>query len=238
MSPTLTTFTVFLYDSPNRLWAFQRMGLLPGQLAKVPGMAFSQLMGSGRGLVFSLWPDWSRYVLLATWTSEEAADAFFGASPLVQAFRRQARETWTVRMHPIKTHGLWSGQNPFRVVASPVGYDGPVVVLTRASIRTRALWDFWRNAPRAAEGLTRAEGLIFSSGVGELPFVRQATLSAWENPAAMRAFAYGGENHQAAMRRKAEQNWYSEELFARFVPVASEGTYYGINPLEQWIVDS
>ena len=213
------------------------MGLLPGQLAKVPGMAFSKLMGSGQGLVFSLWPDWSRYVLLATWTSEEAATAFFNASPLADAFRRKARETWTVRMYPIKTQGLWSGQNPFPVVSPPVAYDGPMIVLTRASIRAGALWDFWRNAPRAAEGLTRAKGLIFSSGVGELPFVRQATLSAWENLTAMRAFAYGGENHQAAMRRKSEQGWYTEELFARFVPVSAEGTYYGVNPLEPYALD-
>ena len=210
------------------------MGLLPGQLAKVPGMAFFKLMGSGQGLVFSLWPDWSRYVLLATWTSEEAATAFFSASPLAHAFRLKARETWTVRMYPIKTHGLWSGQNPFHVADSPVAHNGPVVVLTRASIRTRALWDFWRNAPGAAEGLTRAKGLIFSSGVGELPFVRQATLSAWENLAVMRDFAYGGDNHQAAMRRKVDQGWYTEELFTRFVPVHSEGTYYGIDPLEPY----
>jgi hypothetical protein len=47
----------------------------------------------------------------------------------------------------------------------------------------------------------------------------------------MQAFAYKTVAHREAMRRTRAENWYREELFARFVPVASEGTWEGREPL-------
>jgi heme-degrading monooxygenase HmoA len=225
------TFTVFRYEPSARLWALKQMGVAPQRLANVEGLSFSMLMGSGRGLVFSLLPDWSRYVLLAVWRSEEAAAEFLAHSSVMQSFRRHAQETWTVHMRTLKAHGLWKGQNPFQPISSIPGEQSPIVVLTRASIRVRALWDFWKNAPLSAKALEGADGLLFSCGVGELPFTRQATISIWENETAMKAFAYGTRQHTDVMRRKQRQEWYWEELFARFVPVRTEGSYLGGNPL-------
>jgi hypothetical protein len=50
--------------------------------------------------------------------------------------------------------------------------------------------------------------------------------------AAMRAFAYKTDSHREAMQQKIRQNWYWEELFARFVMVGSEGSYQGTDPLK------
>ena len=108
-------------------------------------------------------------------------------------------------MFPIKAHGAWNGVNPFLVTTPPLSDTTPLAVLTRASIRWQSLWSFWRSAPKAAHALDKARGLLFSCGIGELPFVRQATFSVWENLAAMKAFAYGNANHREAMRAKAEK---------------------------------
>jgi len=199
-------------------------------------MTFFKLMGSGQGKVFSLQPDWSRYTLLATWRHPEDARSFFENSPAMRAFREKTNEMWTVSLYPIQSQGLWSGVNPFQPITVPVPPDAPVGILTRASIRPRALRQFWKYAPQSAKGLEGANGLLFSIGVGELPFVRQATLSIWQNLAGMKAFAYGTPEHKEAMKQKVRQNWYSEELFARFLPVDSTGTIEGSDPLQNQIL--
>lgn len=208
------------------------MALAPRQLTQVPGLTFFKLMGSGQGKVFSIRPDWSRYALLATWRSPDDADAFFNHSTVLQAFRHQAREIWTMRMYPIQSQGLWSGINPFQPLPLALPDEAPVAIVTRASIRLGALRQFWRYAPQSAESLEQAQGLVFSIGVGELPFVRQATLSVWQNLAAMKAFAYQTPAHRETMQQKVKQNWYWEELFARFVLTGSQGTYQGEDPLQ------
>jgi heme-degrading monooxygenase HmoA len=208
------------------------MALVPRQLSKVPGLAFFKLMGSGQGKVFSLSPDWSRYALLATWRSPEEATSFINDSAIMEAFRQKSTEVWTMRMYPIKSQGVWSGTNPFQPIAQALPAEAPLAVLTRASLRLGALRQFWKYAPESARSLDSAQGLVFSMGVGELPFVRQATLSVWENMDAMRAFAYKTASHREAMQQKVQQNWYWEELFARFVIVGSEGSNQGRDPFK------
>ena len=58
--------------------------------------------------------------------------------------------------------------------------------------------------------------LEFAIGVGELPFIQQATLSVWKNKAAMQHYAYTDATHKNVIRLTRKHQWYSEELFARF----------------------
>ncbi len=226
----LTTFTLFHYPAPHQLWAFAQMAFAIPALKRTSGLRFWKLLGSGQGSGFSLHPNWSRYALLAVWENAETARAFFAKSAFMQKYRRHADEIWTVHLLPLQAHGAWSGVNPFLpVIAQKTG--GPIAVLTRANIRWRCLAAFWSEVPATSRVLENAAGRLASIGIGEAPFVRQATFSLWRSAADLQAFAYHTVEHQKAMRRTRAEGWYREELFARFMPVASEGTWDGRNPL-------
>ncbi len=209
------------------------MGTSPPLLNQVPGLLFYKLMGSGKGKAFSILPDFGRYGLLCTWESEAAANAFLYDSELMQTYRQHTYETWTLRMYPLQSHGYWDKKTPFEPVLAAPPAVGPVAVLTRASVNWLALPGFLRFGLQTTKALDQAEGLLCSIGLGELPLVRQATFSVWESVEAMKAYAYRQRSHQEVIKRTRLENWYSEELFARFAPVASEGTWHGADPLGQ-----
>ena len=190
-------------------------------------------MGSGKGRVFSLTPDFYLYGLFGVWESEADANAFFQASPLLQEYLQHCHEQWTIKLIPIKAHGLWDGSNPFKTVEHNNYNTGPIAVLTRASIHLKALPAFWKYGKETSRAIEKAPGLLAAVGLGELPFVRQATFSIWESQAQMIEYAYKTAQHQQVIKKTRADNWYSEELFARFLVIGATGTWKGRNPLSQ-----
>ncbi len=215
------------FGGPARVWMMAQMAFARPALRCVPGLRFWKLLGTGDG--FSLRPDLDRYGLLAVWASPAQADAFFEAAPVMRAFRRRADEVWTIRMVATQSRGFWSGVNPFQPVAA-CG-EGPMCVLTRATIRLTRLAAFWSRVPDTNRSLSDVPGLVMSVGIGEAPVVRQATFSIWRSEADMRAFAYRTPVHAEVIRRTRSEAWYAEDLFVRFAPLSSEGTWRGADPL-------
>jgi hypothetical protein len=82
-----------------------------------------------------------------------------------------------------------------------------------------------------ARDLRDRPGLLATLGVGEAPIGWQGTLSVWTDAGALRAFAYEGAAHRAAIRKTEETGWYAEELFARFGVAGTQGTMNGEDPL-------
>jgi heme-degrading monooxygenase HmoA len=228
----LTTITLCGYGRAARPWAFNQMGSSRRVLPKVDGLRFWRLLGTGWGRGFSLRPDFSRYGLLAVWDSHEAADRFFEESALMAAYRRHAHEIWTVRLRTTRAYGAWSGSNPFLPEQQQTGSGGPVAVITRATLRVSKVVAFWRAVPATTAALARAPGLIASIGIGEAPFIRAATFSIWRSTEDLEAYAYRTHAHQEVIRRRHDEGWYREELFARFHPTGSSGTWNGRDPLE------
>ena len=226
----LTTVTLCRYEGAQRVWAFNQMGTSRRVLARTEGLRFWKLLGTGQGRGFSLRPDFSQYGLLGVWTSRQAADRFISSASLMQEYRRRSSECWTLWLEPYDSRGAWDGTNPFEP-AAPRARPGPVAVLTRASIRWSQLRNFWAAVHSTIPGLDQAAGLLASVGTGETPIVRPATFSVWRSQDELVRYAYGDPDHAEVIRRRADERWYAEELFARFSPLRSEGTWKGSEPL-------
>ncbi len=195
------------------------------------GCTFWRLLGSGRNGTFSLNPDWQQWGLLAVWDSRDDFDKFYRSSRIVRWWDRFAMERWTVLCTPLQSHGKWDGREPFGKVNGAIP-DGPVAVLTRATIRFNRLKNFWRHVDETSALMGRSPGYIMSLGIGEMPFYRQATFSVWQSMDDMKHFAYGSKEHAEVIRKTRKENWYSEELFARFGLLESFGNINGKNPLQ------
>ncbi|GGL19792.1 hypothetical protein Sme01_73850 [Sphaerisporangium melleum] len=279
-------------------------------LRRTEGLLFWRLLGTGRGRSMTLGADLRRWALLCVWRKEAALDRFLADSPIPSRWRREAGESWQVRLRPLASRGRWGGIDPFghpwsggapeepgrpaprlrrpepahprlpgqvgdtgrtagparpsgsradlpgeqpieggmhsmdatatvgaggHETGGPMGWagrGGPVAVLTRAAIRPARLPAFYRSVPAVDRLLVQQEGCLASVGIGEWPLARQATFSLWRDAGAVRGFAYAGDAHRRVIERVRAEGWYSEELFARFAPYASEGTWDGTDPLK------
>lgn len=225
----ITTFSLFRFTRPQQWWAFTQMGL-KALLDPLPkGIIFGKMLGCGRN-GFSLFPDFAQYAFIAQWKSRGEAEHFF-SSEKTNRYLAHTTEAYTVQMTALQSHGLWDGLNPFSTVTPPPDYVGPIVVLTRASIRLSRLFSFWRHVPHTQRAMQEAEGLRMAVGVGEVPLIQQATISVWENIEAIKKFAYQSGFHKEVVKKTRQQHWYREELFARFIPVAVAGSYGGTDPV-------
>ena len=196
------------------------------------GLIFNKLVGSGKNGTFDIHPDWQQWGLVGVWKSREDFDRFQQKSFVVKFWKIFTKEQWTILCLPQESHGKWHGREPFGKPILDKNYNGKIAVLTRATIRFSKLKSFWQNVPAVAAAMNSAEGFITSFGIGEAPFFRQATFSVWENLEAVKKFAYRQHEHSEVIKKTRQENWYSEELFARFIPIETFGTLKGENPVK------
>lgn len=228
----LVSLTIIRYSKLAVPIAFAAMAVHRLPLSFNSNCTFWKLMGSGKKGSFDKEPDLQQWALLAVWKTEEDWKRFQNRSFVSHWWKFFAAETFTILCEPLTSHGLWDGKQPFGEGQNNE-YSGPVAVLTRATIRFNRLKNFWSNVDRAAALMSRSTGYIASFGIGEAPYFRQATFSVWKSLEDVKAFAYHTGEHRDIIKKTREENWYSEELFARFKPIATFGSLNGINPLAQ-----
>jgi hypothetical protein len=229
------TLTIVRYKKRFIPMALLSMALFRWPLWRSKKIGFYKLMGSGKNGTFDKTPDWQQWAIMAVFNEDlpqgslqqkDYLHLLYGR--LIGGWLRLFRcEVLTLLLNPIEGHGQWDGQQPFGALPKQSDYAGPIAVLTRATIRLGKLRSFWQNVPAVASRMANAEGFINSFGIGEIPWVKQATFSVWQSKEAMRQFAYKMQEHAEVVRKTYQEKWYSEEMFVRFIILETAGSLQG-----------
>lgn len=225
--------SLFQFRGCNRFWAMRQMADMPKRLKEEKKLAFFKNLGTGAGLGYSSLPNTSQWALLTVWPSVEDALDFYWNSGIMDDYRLKSVEDYTVMLRPFRSRGQWSGSPAFSPQPMLPGKH-PIAVLTRARLKFRFIVPFWRRVAKVSRSQKDFQGQYFSQGVGERPWIHQATFSIWESLEAVEKFAYGQESrHLEAVKVTRKHNGFKEELYARFQVIGHRGTIKGINPLEK-----
>jgi heme-degrading monooxygenase HmoA len=204
---------------------------------------FWKLMGSGKNGSFDKKPDWQQWAILSVsalrfkqvqikhYKGQVLMQKLYGVfiSKWLNLFNC---ETITYLLESIEGHGLWDGKSVFGELPKNSDYDGQIAILTRATIRPSKQKLFWQHVKKVSAQMANVNGLIASYGIGEVPLLKQATFSVWDNKNAVNNFAYNSPQHQEVIQKTRDENWYSEDMFVRFKINACIGTVKGTNPLK------
>ncbi len=190
-------------------------------------------MGCGKNGTFDKIPDLNQWAIMLVHNEQFVENNNLSVlgnfiSKWIHLF---AKESFTILLEPIAGHGKWDKQEPFGKLDGRIEYNGRVATLTRATIRLNKMKFFWKHVAPVASQMADAKGFIFSVGIGEVPWIKQATFSIWESVEDMKTFAYSMKEHSEVVKKTRTENWYSEDLFVRFSIKDSFGTINGINPL-------
>lgn len=182
-------------------------------LRKLPGVSFIKMVGTGKGQTFTPTDaDITRWGLIAVIDEDRSEE--LDQCAVIKSWRSRSTSEFRALLDPISSHGKWARINPFDFCQENL--DGKVVAITRARIKMLSSLRFWSSVPPVTKSLHNSDGLITAFGIGEAPIGLQGTFSIWRDGAALRKFAYKGEEHAQAIKATERYRWYSEELFARF----------------------
>lgn len=197
-------------------------------------------MGTGKNGTFDKVPDLRQWAVLTVRSAEPGVQSWETSGTeedivleLLGSFINKwlaffKCETYTLLLEPLESHGVWDGKKVFGEITVKNEYQGLLAVLTRATIRVNKLKYFWQNVAPVANKMSTAKGFLFSAGIGEIPWIKQATFSIWQSKEDMKNFAYGMKEHSDVIKKTRNQDWYSEEMFTRFKIVHTIGHLSGV----------
>ncbi len=227
---------------------YPRYFLLPGLISmalfRLPLVwqqqhSFIKLMGTGLNGSFDIHPDWRQWTIFSVTDHPplfyENSDQYVMLSKLYGSFiagwcRKLKCECCFIICEVKEGHGTWNGKLFADRKAKTEEAEGIMAVLTRATIRFSKLKSFWKNVGPVNAKMKGTPGLLYSIGIGEVPFTRQATFSVWQSKKQMQSFAYSMHDHREVIAKTRSENWYSEEMFLRLKPVYVKGTIKGQVP--------
>jgi hypothetical protein len=222
----LVSLTVLRYKKRFIPFAILSMVIFRPFLWFNKSISFSKLMGSGKNGTFDKTPDWQQWAILTVSNKNfDEISALDKSISILNKFYGNFINKWiklfncsstTYLLQPIEGHGLWDGKKVFGNLPPKTDYEGQIAVLTRATIKLSKLNAFWKNVGGVAVQMSGANGFVTSYGIGEIPWIKQATFSIWQSKAAMKDFAYKMQEHKEVIVKTRTEKWYSEDMFTRF----------------------
>lgn len=212
------TSIIFFKFNNNLWWAFTQMGLHRNYLESIEGQQFYKMLGTGSGPGFSMYPDFYTYALLQVWEDLSYFKKFYQSNKYLDTYLSKSNQYRVIMLSNIRSSGYWDGINPFENKKSKKlnNVTKKIAVLTRGTINFSKLIYFWSSIKQSSDAISSAKGVSFFKGVGELPLIQQATFSIWDSEESINSFAYKNNNHKEIINKTRRQNWYKEDLFARF----------------------
>ncbi|MEY4724477.1 MAG: hypothetical protein RL043_626 [Pseudomonadota bacterium] len=227
MSATAVAILV-RWQPQHLLWGLMRLPLAAITPPQRPdaghGLVFQKWLGSGHQGGFQLKPSLDHQAWFGVFASRQQADAFISESQMVQRYRQRSQDCLILTLQAYQSRGSWSGFSIEPAADQPT--SGPVVSLTRASIRPNKAVDFWRQSPAAEADLGQADGCELAIGLGEMPVFRQATLSLWREESLLLRYAQTGA-HKRAIAAAYGRHFFSESMFTRFQLLQAQGQWKG-----------
>ncbi|MBL29655.1 MAG: spheroidene monooxygenase [Flavobacteriaceae bacterium] len=220
MKDSFTTLTLFSFGK-NWYWPLKQMAYAKKNFKQENGLEFVRVMGTGGGSGFSLKPDFSTYAILCVWKNRNSSNIFFKNHFMFNEYLKKSISTRHIELKAIKSHGLWDGLEPFKnqeIIEKKSTY--PIAVITRATLNWKMLIQFWKSVPKISKAIKNARGVSFFKGIGELPFIQQATISIWKNNDYINNFAYKNIDHTSVIKKTRKNKWYKEDLFSRFLVIS------------------
>ncbi len=225
---TVATFHVLRWKSAAG--AVQALALDRVRYRNVDGLEFLRVLGTGRASSTGPGYESGRTALFAVFNDESCADTF-----IERVGRRSGlREAWHVKLRGAGGHGAWRGREiPREMNGAAAAPRAPIAMITRADVRLKSWRAFSRDARVVDQELHQSDGLLAVVGIGEAPILRLGTFSLWRDEEALTSFARRQPQHTRVIARTRREGWYGEEMFARFAPYGSTGTWDGRDPLRQ-----
>ena len=95
------------------------MGLHRPHFLNIKGLHFFKMLGTGSSPGFSMYPDFSTYALLQTWSSKDDAQSYFSSNKYFQKIISKTQAHRIIFMSPFKSSGLWNGEQKGTDLSKP-----------------------------------------------------------------------------------------------------------------------
>jgi heme-degrading monooxygenase HmoA len=182
-------------------------------ILKSDGQEFFKLLGTGSKNGFSVFPDFSNYVIISSWRDDSFRKEFLEKNEIMTTILSKCHKRIELKIDPYEFKGSWHKINPFKNASSYKG--GKILIITRARVKFQKLLEFLISTSKASKSIKNHSGALYYKGVGELPIIEQSTISIWQSEEKMKMYAYGNSDHMKIITKARKRRWYSEELFVR-----------------------